>query len=450
MQHAQNDADHNRYTKRDVSHDYSNVEEIKGQSESLYTDDNYKFDVEFSAIPAGTDYIPENKVDKPTIAGVQTAIVSAGTSNTPSGENTIEVDNQGRIKVIFHFDNDKPTSCFVRLGTMFSGNNWGSQFLPRVNTEVIVSFINGNIDKPIIIGTVYNAENKLPQSLPASKTQSYIKTRSMPGDGYNELLFEDKGGAELLGLRAQKDYKLHALNNSQTNIDNDQVEVIGNDDTSTVKANQTQTVEGNQTQTVHGDQTQTTQGNQTQTVHGNQSEAVTGNQTETVMKSKAESILIAKALSIGGAYQTTVGGAKNETVGLSSTEQVGVLKHVIVGEKYVLHTGDGYIELNADGTIIIKGTEVAFNAPAGVKINATGVDLNTSKAPAISPPIPPVPTAVALASFMAVGATAVEAISTSNSDSQAEAESSSDVESEDDSKKSFYRRSMLFSSQKEV
>ncbi|MBU3013265.1 hypothetical protein KO488_00750 [Poseidonibacter lekithochrous] len=98
---------------------------------------------------------------------------------------------------------------------MYSGNDWGAQFFPRVNTEVIVSFINGNIDKPIIIGAVYNGNNKIPYDPVANKTQSYIKTQTTPGGGgYNELLFEDKAAAELLSLRAQKDYKLHAATRS--------------------------------------------------------------------------------------------------------------------------------------------------------------------------------------------------------------------------------------------
>ncbi|SFV57317.1 VgrG protein [hydrothermal vent metagenome] len=388
--------DLNRYTKLNAIASYSPSELISGQSESLYTDDSlyvelnekqtgktisavitstsltasfpnaldehvdtqdkYSFNVSFTAIAANTPFIAAQAIVKPLISGIHTAIVSGGSADTPEGENTIDVDELGRIKVIFHFDNDKPTSAYVRLGTMFSGNNWGSQFLPRVNTEVIVSFINGDIDKPVIVGAVYNGNNKIPKDLPDSKTQSYIKTQSMPQhedeEGYNELLFEDKNSEELLSLRAQKDYKLHAQHDSAINIDNDQVEEVGNDETITI---------GN---------------DRTTDIGNNDSLTVSGNQTETVMMNKSESILIAKALSVGAGYQTSVGGAKNETVGLSSTEQVGVLKHIIAGKRFELSVGSSSLILNADGTIILQGKEISINGSKQVTINGKMVEIN--------------------------------------------------------------------------
>ncbi|SFV57357.1 VgrG protein [hydrothermal vent metagenome] len=161
-----------------------------------------------------------------------TAIVSSGSKDTESTPNTIDVDSFGRIRVIFHFDEKYPTSCYIRFTNFSAGDGWGSQFIPRVNTEVIVNFLNGDPDRPIATGTLYNGNNKIPKELPNNKTQSYIKTQSMPGSNsqYNLLLFEDKAQEELVHIRAQKDYKLHALHDSTINIDHDQTEVVGHDE----------------------------------------------------------------------------------------------------------------------------------------------------------------------------------------------------------------------------
>ncbi len=422
-----------RYAKLDMRSSYSPVEVISGESESLYTEAawltelyeqrtqrkmkvilvaatlegkfpnaldeymdetaEYAFGTTFEAIPYDTPYVPDTKIVKPVISGVQTAIVASGSPDTASGENTIDVDALGRIRVIFHFDREKPTSCYVRLGTIYSGNNWGAQFLPRVNTEVIVSFINGDIDRPVIVGALYNGDNAIPQGLPDSKTKSYIKTQSTPGGGgYNELLFEDKAGEELLSLRAQKDYKLHALNDSTINIDHDQSETVGNDETVSIGHDRSESVGNDETISVGHDRNESVGNDENLAVGSNRSRSVGsnesvqigsnlsvtvgGNHTETVSQNKAETIAIAKALTVGAGLQTTVGGAKNVTVGLSSTEQVGLLKHIIAGKRFELQVGESSLILNADGTIILKGKEIEINGAKQVTVNGKMVELN--------------------------------------------------------------------------
>ncbi len=442
-------ADLNRYTKLNASQNFASSEIIEGKSISILAQDSVyatlfeyetkreldaviisttleanfpnatdeyfnssklrKYEVKFTAVPSETVYIPPMTIKKPVISGVQTAIVASSSPDTVSGENTIDVDSQGRIRVIFHFDRQKPTSCYVRLGTLYSGNNWGAQFLPRVNTEVIVSFINGNIDKPIITGTVYNGNNQIPYSVPANKTKSYIKTQSTPGGGgYNELAFEDKAGEELLSLRAQKDYKLHALHDSQINIDNDQVEEVGNNETITIGNDRTEEVKNNETITIDNDRTEEVKNNETITIGNDRTEKVGNNEQITIGndqgisvgnnqsinvgsnqktnigsnssisigKNSTETVSIAKALTVGAGYQVTVGGAKNETTGLSSTEQVGILKHILVGLRYELQVGASSLILNADGTIILKGKEIKIDGSKQVKVNGKMIDLN--------------------------------------------------------------------------
>lgn len=442
-------ADLNRYTKLNSSQNFASAELIEGKSISILAQDSIyatlyeyetnreldaiiisstleanfpnatdeyfnssklrKYEVKFTAVPSQTIYIPPMTIKKPAISSVQTAIVAAGSPDTSSGENTIDVDSQGRIRVIFHFDREKPTSCYVRLGTLYSGNNWGAQFLPRVNTEVIVSFINGNIDKPIITGTVYNGNNQIPYSVPTNKTKSYIKTQSTPGGGgYNELAFEDKAGKELLSLRAQKDYKLHALHDSTINIDNDQAETVGHDETVNIGNDRTESVGNNekisigvnrtedvgsnekisigQNQTIAIGSSQSVQvgsnqsiqvgSNQSVNVGSSQSTNIGSNSSISIGKNSTETVSIAKALTVGAGYQITVGGAKNETTGLSSTEQVGILKHIIAGMRFELQVGASSLILNADGTIILKGKEIKIDGSKQVKVNGKMIDLN--------------------------------------------------------------------------
>jgi len=389
-------SDLERYSKLNIKQDYAQAERITGKTQDIFLKDSllvnifesknhkevesiiiqtslkayfpnaidelvdeqeeYAFDIEFTAISSKTIYIPVLETIKPEIKGVQTALVACGKTDTTEDINTIDVDDKGRIRVIFHFDENRPTSCFIRISTLYAGDNWGSQFFPRVNTEVIVSFINGNIDKPVIIGNLYNGNNQIPQDPQANRTQSYIKTNSLPQyedvQGYNELLFEDKQYNELLSLRAQKDYKLHALHNSYKNIDNDQSEVIGNDEDILVKNDRA-----------------------TEVLNDN-SLIIGGNNTQLVKQNKMETIAIAKALSIGAGYQVTVGGAKNETVGMSSTEQVGILKHMLVGKRFELSVGASKLVLNSDGSIILSGKNISINGSSKVEINAASVEIN--------------------------------------------------------------------------
>jgi type VI secretion system secreted protein VgrG len=145
---------------------------------------------------------------RPVIAGLQTAVIYGDT------QEDIAVDKYGRVQVTFFWNRPaKPNaqnSCPVRVAQMWAGKRWGAQFIPRVGQEVVVSFLDGNPDRPLIIGSVYNADNMPPYSLPDNKTQSGVKSRSHAGGGsddYNEIRFEDKKGSEQVLIHAQKDLR---------------------------------------------------------------------------------------------------------------------------------------------------------------------------------------------------------------------------------------------------
>ncbi|MBD3798088.1 MAG: type VI secretion system tip protein VgrG, partial [Campylobacterales bacterium] len=220
-----------------------------------------QYETTFVAVPKDITYKPPYTITKPRIPGILTAIVSNGESNTKDYENTIDVDEQGRIKVLFHFETNQTSSCYLRLSNFYSGTNFGSQFLPRVNSEVIVSFINGDPDLPVIIGTLHNGENKNPYNLPKEKTKSFIKTYSIPQyedkEGYNEIAFEDKRGDENLSLRAQKDMNTLVLNDQYTHIENNSKTIIDNDKEETVEANSILTVNKDYTQNIKENQINT-------------------------------------------------------------------------------------------------------------------------------------------------------------------------------------------------
>ncbi|HTR78938.1 MAG TPA: type VI secretion system tip protein TssI/VgrG, partial [Gemmatimonadaceae bacterium] len=227
--------------------------------------------------------------------GTQTAIVTG-----PSGEE-IYVDEYGRVKVHFHWDrlgkSDDTSSLWVRVATPWAGKTWGMVHLPRVGQEVVVTFLDGDPDRPLITGLVYNAEQMPPYALPANKTQSGIKSRSSPGgsaDNFNEIRFEDKKGSELVYVHVEKDLT--------TDVKNDETRSVLHDRTTTIKNNETQTVsEGDETITVakgnqivavsQGDQTVTVgKGNQTITIgQGNQSLTIKqGNQTVEISQGKQD------------------------------------------------------------------------------------------------------------------------------------------------------------------
>ncbi|MBJ6799956.1 type VI secretion system Vgr family protein [Geomonas propionica] len=174
----------------------------------------------YVCIPHQTPYRPARLTPKPVVQGPQTAVVVG-----PPGEE-IHADQYGRVKVKFHWDRagkgDDSSSCWIRVGQPWAGNGWGAMFLPRVGHEVLVEFLEGDPDRPVIIGQLHNGVNLPPYQLPAEKTRSCLKSCSTPGgEGHNELRFEDKKGAEQLYLHAQRE---------QVNrVEEDSLEWVGQD-----------------------------------------------------------------------------------------------------------------------------------------------------------------------------------------------------------------------------
>ena len=202
----------------------------------------------FTCIPKSVPFRPKRSATKPRITGVQTAIV------TGPAADEIYVDKYGRVTVQFHWDREgdsnENSSCWIRVAQNWAGKNWGIVFHPRVGQEVIVDFIEGDPDRPIITGRVYNGEQGLPYDCPANKNQSGIKSRSTKDGGtanFNELRFDDTLGSEHVYFHAEKDYQQHVENDSNVTIENNLTSVIGNNEKRTVGKNRTTDVGSNDT-----------------------------------------------------------------------------------------------------------------------------------------------------------------------------------------------------------
>lgn len=196
------------------------------------------FHCQFTALARSTPFVPQQRTRKPSVAGPQTAVVVG-----PSGEE-IYTDKLGRVKVQFYWDrdgqSDQTSSCWVRVSSPWAGKGWGMLSLPRIGQEVVVDFLEGNPDLPLVTGRVYNSDQTVPYTLPDNATVSTIKSRSSKEgatSNFNELRFEDKKGSEYIWLQAEKDFKHLVKNDSSheigndhhVDIKNDRKEKVGND-----------------------------------------------------------------------------------------------------------------------------------------------------------------------------------------------------------------------------
>jgi type VI secretion system secreted protein VgrG len=209
----------------------------------------------FSAVRASIPFRPPLVTPKPIVQGPQTAIVvgkaDRGKLDLEASEDDIDVDSLGRVLVKFHWDRSGPSSTRdskkkhesssrVRVSQVMAGKNWGAAFWPRIGQEVIVEFIEGDPDHPIITGRVYNGKFKPPYDLVANKTQSGVKTRSTPNgtpEHFNEIRFEDKKGHEELFLHAEKTMSVKVKGSQSVSVGGGQTVSVGGDQKSTVKKN---------------------------------------------------------------------------------------------------------------------------------------------------------------------------------------------------------------------
>ncbi len=313
---------------------------------------NTSYSNRFESIPFEVVFRPPMAPQRPLVQGPQTAVV------TGPGSDEIHVDKHGRVTVLLAWDrlsapNDK-SSCWVRVAQLWAGAGWGSMFIPRVGMEVVVEFLDGNPDRPLITGCVYNGANPPPYTLPDNDTVSTIKTNSSEGgNGFNEIRFEDKTTKEELYFHAQKDLTIKTENDKNQETGRDETLAIGND----------------RTKTVNHDQFETVVNNKTITVGVNHVESIGASQSVSVGTMANETVGAVKTVTVGAAMAVTVGGALVETVGAARVVNVVGASTATAGTTMTLTCGASSITLEACGNITIKGSGVIALQGAAVTGN---------------------------------------------------------------------------------
>ena len=367
----------------------------------------------FRCIASATIYRPPTVTGWPRMQGPQNAIVVG-----PASEE-IYTDEYGRVKVQFPWDRygayNENSSCWVRVTHSWAGKNWGNIYLPRIGQEVIVDFMDGDPDRPIITGRVYNAEQMPPYELPANKTQSGILTRSTKdgsGSTANALRFEDKMGEEEVWLHAEKDQRIEVENDEShwvghdrsKTIDNDETVVVHHDRTETVDNNEKITIGVNRTEKVGNNEKITIGVNRTEQVGANEKITIGANRTETVGSNekvtvgtnrmhttgiseiktvgmvRVHSVGINETNTVGVAQQNTVGMMQTNTVGMTRTTNVGETESLSVGKQMDINVGEelritvgkSSIVMKADGTIDISGVDINLSASGEINLEAAG------------------------------------------------------------------------------
>jgi len=320
----------------------------------------------FLCIPSAVPFRPPQHTPKPTIQGVQTAVVVG-----PSGQE-IHTDEHGRIKVQFHWDRegkgDENSSCWIRVAQPWAGVSWGAMFLPRVGHEVVVSFLEGDPDRPLIVGSVYHGTNVPPYGLPAEKTKSTLKSNSSTGgEGFNELRFDDKKDAEEIFLHGQKDWNIVIENDKTEQIGNDRKLDIGNDRLKKVGHDEGFEIENNQTGKIGGNKKIDVAKSHLEKIGKDQLISVDKNSELTVKGMRKEMVKKDRSMTVGGAEDLTIkkdqtvdiGGAKSESIKKALSETIGEGMTVDVGKAYKLSIGEGMtIEVAKDSKLKVDGEQL--------------------------------------------------------------------------------------------
>jgi type VI secretion system secreted protein VgrG len=379
--------------------------------ESAGSDGDYHFQVDVTSIPSQEIFRPKRVTPVPRTSGSESAIITG-----PKGEE-IYTDQYGRIKLQFHWDRygtwDENSSCWIRVSSPWAGSNFGGIYIPRIGQEVLVDFINGNPDRPMVTHRVYNEDNMPPWDLPANDTQSGFLTRSTRGgaagpglkDGAgdaNALRFDDRLGEEQLWIHAQLDQLTEVENDESKWVGRDRVKDVDRDETSTIGRDRTETVMHDETITVHNDRTERVDHNEKISIGDNRTKSVGKNEKDSIGKSWSINVGKYKTETIGMAYMQNVGLGRMENVGLGYNLNVGMVMATVVGmhqstnvgkdwsqtvggnwtnetakvvqikagDSIELVCGASVLKMDSGGNIALNGVNITITAKETIAINA--------------------------------------------------------------------------------
>ncbi|MGL5009091.1 MAG: type VI secretion system Vgr family protein [Paracoccaceae bacterium] len=352
------------------------------------TGDEVAYQGRYVLMPTTAPLHPERKTPRALVQGPQTARVV--------GEGEIDCDEYGRILVRFHWDLDDAYSMRCRVSQNWAGNGWGGMVIPRIGMEVVVEFIEGDPDQPLVTGCVYNGRNKVPYDLPAHKTKSVFRTDTHKGSGFNELSFEDQNGIEKIYMHAQRDLAIKVENHATERVDRNKITSVGGARINETLLSVSENVGHNLTFNIGA-------GAAERVVTGNLASSVWGiaaagyfvddlaalssgggqfvvNASGSITMAADQSYVIDARHSfindIGKSYVRTVGADTRVTTTGSNTDTTGTIKVIEAHEKIHLRCGASEIIMEPDGTITIKGLQLLVEEKSLMKVQAGKIELN--------------------------------------------------------------------------
>ncbi|GLR74563.1 type VI secretion system tip protein TssI/VgrG [Aliivibrio sifiae] len=348
---------------------------------------------QFTCIPRDVEY-KANKLSAPVVDGPQTAVVVG-----PAGEE-IYTDPMGRIKVQFHWDrygnNDEHSGCWLRVSQSMAAPTWGAVYLPRIGHEVVVTFLEGDPDRPLVTGAVYNGLNTPPYALPEHKTKTVFRTQTHKGEGYNEMSFEDEANQEEVYFHAQKDMRTKVLNNRFRTIGNDEELEVGRNQINEINQDRKETIEGHKTSITNQTFEETVEQDVNVKYNANIEKSVAVDQVLKIYENRKSSVGKNDELTIKGEQSTITMGSMSRDISADDTLTVGKNLTVEVGSNASIKSDGDHTIISADeisaqvgssgfilknnGTITLYGSDIMVDGASSVALAGGNVAINPSAA----------------------------------------------------------------------
>ena len=319
-------------------------------------------------------YRPQTKSVKPKVNGVESATVVG-----PAGEE-IHTDEFGRVRVHFHWDReskmDDNSSCWIPVSQPWGGAGYGGINLPRIGQEVLVDFLGGDPDRPIVVGRMFTNLQKVPYKLPDNKTQSGLRSNSTGATGgYNELMFEDSQGKELVRMQAERDYNKLVKHDEVGTVMNDRTKNVHHDESVTIGNNRTKTVKNDENVTIGNNRTKSVKANEMITIGKNLVQTVQANQREVTAVNRSVVVGVSRSTQVGAIDSTTVGGTYSVMVSPPGEGPAASTAQTIVHDKITFSTpGGASIELSGS-TITISAATVTVSGSGQTNVLCSGGDV---------------------------------------------------------------------------
>ncbi|WP_233902684.1 type VI secretion system tip protein TssI/VgrG [Vibrio owensii] len=333
------------------------------------------------------------KMASPVVDGPQTAVVVG-----PTGEE-IYTDEYGRIKVQFHWDryaqSDEHSSCWLRVSQSMAAPNWGAVYLPRIGHEVIVTFLEGDPDRPLVTGAVYNGLHTPPYSLPENKTRTVFRTQSHKAEGYNEMYFEDENDQEEVHFRAQKDMKTEVLNNRYRDIGNDEELKVARNQENEIKGDRKEEIDGHKTSltkqtfieqveqdvssTYNQNESKKVEGAQSLTIYDNRKTLIGGSDTREVLNNSSEIIKASRSIDVGSDDTQGIGNHLSVEVSGNTSIRSDGQTAVVSADEIAVKVGFSGLVLKSNGNILLYGSDITIDGASTTKVLGSKVKMNPNK-----------------------------------------------------------------------